>query len=180
MYTWSSDQPAPIVDHPLFILTIFYNKECCPSINKQFSIDSFLDCESHHWVFISTFTLSSDACSYYESRCVPPKNVLLPHFLVVKSWGYTVGSNNYGCIHTFTKKLVNLKVGIKCWRIIFVMKQTNCQMANKHKLFWGKLDLPLSYLIFVFYKNNDGKSSWDFVFILFLWEFLFFVKCEKK
>jgi len=55
LYTWSAYQPVPMVDHPhyifIFDLTIHYIKGC-RSINTQFSIDSFLDCEDHHWVFI--------------------------------------------------------------------------------------------------------------------------------
>jgi len=57
------DQPSPVsmVDHFLCILdkTILYIKGC-RSINKQFSIDSFLDWEGHHWVCIFTQMLSSD------------------------------------------------------------------------------------------------------------------------
>jgi len=45
----------------IFTLTILYIK-CCPSINKQFRLDSFLDREGHHSIFISILqTTASDS-----------------------------------------------------------------------------------------------------------------------
>jgi len=48
----------------IFTLTICYIKGT-PFNNKQLNIDSFLDCEGHHWIFISILqTTASDLLKY--------------------------------------------------------------------------------------------------------------------
>jgi len=63
-YARSADQPTPVplVDHPRHILDLtIHHIKGCRYINKQFSIDSFLDCAKVITRFlISTLTLSSD------------------------------------------------------------------------------------------------------------------------
>jgi len=64
-YIWSSNQLVSTCWSPSMVPSLSDIKGCCCSINKQFSIDSFLDWEGHHWVF--TLTLS-DRLIYNLSR----------------------------------------------------------------------------------------------------------------
>jgi len=81
----------PMVAHPryvfIFNLTI-HNINGCRSVNKQFSIDSFLTLEGHHWGFFQTtapsYLLSSDhsirlaiSCGWLACRSLIKKYFLL-------------------------------------------------------------------------------------------------------
>jgi len=71
LYTWSVDQPVPMVDHPHYVLvydlTILYI-EGCRFINKQSTIVSFLDWEGHIWIFFQTPNMSHSLSSDHSLR----------------------------------------------------------------------------------------------------------------
>jgi len=74
------------------------NIKLCHSINKQFSIDSFLDWECHHWVFNSR--VQTTACDSLHMQAILSQNNILILTLINLNYFFWASTkmNHYRCL----------------------------------------------------------------------------------